>query len=133
MVRPPPPQSLARLLLADVGRYASGSSFVYVKIYLHTVRYTEHIEESTTMRRFGVLSRVLFAFILTAAVSCASPFAPPPDSFDYVLNGESFKLVKVDGEPVRGLKDITTGVYSLRLAGMRAGCGVEVASEGTPR
>jgi hypothetical protein len=43
------------------------------------------------------------------------------------------KLIKVDDGPVLELKDIFTGVYSLKLAATRAGCGPKVGAEGTPR
>jgi len=43
------------------------------------------------------------------------------------------KLIKVDDGPVRELKDISTGVYSLKLAATRAGCGPKVGAEGTSR
>jgi hypothetical protein len=83
------------------------------------------------LRRLAIVGIV--AFVATGRVSALSPRVTTPDSFEYVFKDESLKLIKVDDVPVRQLEDITTGVYSLKLAGTRAGCGVNSGVDGTFR
>ena len=92
------------------------------------------------MWNFGVRTRALVLFAIFASFAACrvsarsltlSPRVTTPDSFEYVFKDETLKLIKVDDVPVRELKDITTGVYSLKLAVPRVGCGSNVGSEGT--
>ncbi len=80
-----------------------------------------------------VLLGALILFGNASRGSTLSPRVAPPDSFEYVFSDEPMKLTKVGDEPVRQLKDISTGVYSLKLAGPRAGCGFNTGSEGACR
>lgn len=71
--------------------------------------------------------RLIFLAVLYAAVQ-GSPTArvTTPDSFEIVRKNETFKLVKVDDVPVKELKDLSSGVYTLSLASSRAfDCGFE--------
>ena len=86
-----------------------------------------------TMRSVHMLLRALVLFGIARRGSTRSPRVTPPDSFEYVLNDEPMKLIKVDDLPVNQLKDISTGVYSLKLAEPRAGCGFQGGEEGTFR
>ena len=78
---------------------------------------------------FAVLLRALVLFVIATPIFTLSPRVTTPDSFEYVFKDESVKLIKVDDGPVRELKDISTGVYSLKLAATRAGCGPKVGAE----
>ena len=72
------------------------------------------------MKPFSVLLRALVLFFIASRVSSRPPSlrVTPPDSFEYALKGESLKLIKVKGDGrVSQLRDISPGVYSLKLAG----------------
>ena len=87
------------------------------------------------MLSFSVLLRALVLFVIASRGSSRTPSlrVTPPDSFDYTLKGESLKLIKVDDGSVSQLKDISPGVYSLKLAGTRVGCGFKGDSDGAYR
>jgi hypothetical protein len=82
---------------------------------------------------FAVLLRALVLVVTATPIFTLSPRVTTPDSFEYVFKDDSLKLIKVDDGPVRELKDISTGVYSLKLAATRYGCGPKVGAEGTSR
>ena len=82
---------------------------------------------------FAVLLRALVLVVIATPIFTLSPRVTTPDSFEYVFKDDSLKLITVDDGPVRELKDISTGVYSLKLAGTRYGCGPKVGAEGTSR
>jgi len=72
------------------------------------------------MKPFSVLLRALVLFFIANRGSSRPPSlrVTPPDSFEYALKGESLKLIKVKGDGrVSQLRDISPGVYSLKLAG----------------
>ena len=72
------------------------------------------------MKPFSVLLRALVLFFMVLRGSSRPPSlrVTPPDSFEYALKGESLKLIKVKGDGrVSQLRDISPGVYSLKLAG----------------
>jgi len=73
------------------------------------------------MKPFSVLLRALVLFFMFASLGSSRPPSlrvTPPDSFEYALKGESLKLIKVKGDGrVSQLRDISPGVYSLKLAG----------------
>jgi hypothetical protein len=80
---------------------------------------------------FAVLLRALVLFVVATPIFTLSPRVTTPDSFEYVFKDETLKIIKVEDVPVRELKDITTGIYSLKLAAERVGCASKVGSEGT--
>jgi hypothetical protein len=82
---------------------------------------------------FAVLLRALVLVVIATPIFTLSPRVTTPDSFEYVFKDDSLKLIKVDDGPVRELKDISTGDYSLQLAATRYGCGPKVGAEGTSR
>jgi hypothetical protein len=82
------------------------------------------------MKSLRVLLRALVLFVIASRGSSRSYrssrslHVTPPDSLDYTLKRESLKLIRVDNGRVGHLKDISPGVYTLKLAGTRAGsCG----------
>ena len=89
------------------------------------------------MKPLSVLFRALVLFVIASRGSSSRPPSlrvTPPDSFEYALKGESLKLIKVkDDGRVSQLKDISPGVYSLKLAGTRVGCGFKGDSDGAYR
>jgi hypothetical protein len=88
------------------------------------------------LKSFSVLLRALVLFVIASRGSSRPPSlrVTPPDSFEYALKGESLKLIKVDDGRVSQLKDISPGVYSLKLAGTRTGgCGFKGGSDGAYR
>ena len=99
---------------------------------------TATVEEYPAMNSFSVLLRALVLFVIASRGSSRTPSlrVTPPDSFDYMytLKGESLKLIKVkDDGRVSQLQDISTGVYSLKLAGTRGGCGFKGGLDGAYR
>ena len=82
---------------------------------------------------FAVLLRALVLVVIATPIFTLSPRVTTPDSFEYVFKDDSLKLIKVDDGPVRELKDISIGVYSLTLPGTRYGCGHKVGAQGTSR
>jgi hypothetical protein len=106
-------------------------------VHISTTRSeTATVEEHTAMLSFSVLLRALVLFVIATRGSSLprSPRVTPPDSFEYALKDESLKLIKVkDDGRVSQLQDISTGVYSLKLAGTRGGCGFKGGLDGAYR
>ena len=110
--------------------------YFILRLYISTTRSeTTTVKEYPAMKPLSVLFRALVLFVIASRGSSRSPSlrVTPPDSFDYTLKGESLKLIKVDDGSVSQLKDISPGVYSLKLAGTRVGCGFKGGSDGAYR